>query len=61
MQEIYGSNWTYFKVRYKEHTNGTGKKEGKSDLVQCMLETTNSYGEIDNVVEILRFNRNEYY
>jgi hypothetical protein len=60
-QEIYGSNWTYFKVRYKEHKNGTGKKKGRSDLVHCMLENTNSYGEIDNGVEILRYNMIEYY
>jgi hypothetical protein len=48
-------------MRYKEHTNGTEKKKGKLDRVHCMLETTNSYGEIDDAVEILRFNRTEYY
>lgn len=48
-------------MRYKEHTNGTGKKKGKSYRVHCMLETTNPCGEIDDTVENLRFNRKEYY
>jgi hypothetical protein len=47
-------------MRYKEHSNGTGKKKGKSDGVQCIAETANSYGEIDDTVEILRFSRKEH-